>query len=57
MTNKKINVGVMVDPEYKDRFAKRCIDYKTTRAEVLRTAINNWMESHPPKEEKFTGIT
>jgi gas vesicle protein len=54
-TNK--HIGIIVDEQYKARFQKRCIDHKTTMSKVIKNAISEFMETHQPKEEKFTGIT
>jgi hypothetical protein len=57
MSRKKENVGAMVDPDYKAIFMKRCIDHNTNMAEVVRKGIKEWLESHPAKDEKFTGVS
>jgi len=53
---KKVHMGILVDEDYKERFQKLCIDHKTTMTKVMKDAIQNFMETHKPKEEKYTGI-
>lgn len=53
---RKERVEVMLDPDYKKRFHKSCIDYGTNMSAVMMDAIKNFVESHPPLQEKPTTL-
>jgi hypothetical protein len=48
-------VEVMLDPDYKKMFQKRCIDYDTTMSDVMMNAIKEYIESHPSLQEPRRG--
>lgn len=49
-------VGASLSPDYKRLFKKRCIDHGTTMDAVVKAAIQQWLESHPPRDDKGTGV-
>jgi hypothetical protein len=54
---KKEPIVALVEKEYKATFHKRCLDYDTTMTEVMKDAVKNFLESHPAKDSKYTGVT
>lgn len=45
---RKVPIRAMVTPAEQKEFRKRCIDYDTTVAKVVRNAMKEFMRTHLP---------
>ena len=56
-SNTRVQINIAVAKPYKVGFHTRCIEYDTTMTDIILSAINEFMITHPPKDSHKKVIT